>query len=87
VSCDQSAVLSTKVNGNSRASEVERVFLNALAKVTAALPSESLRLQRLLSSHRSEPVWHFQEKSIHLERCFVGRDLTRVRNFQNFFLD
>jgi hypothetical protein len=45
--------------------QVERVVLNTLTKIAALPPDMHLCLRRLFC-HRSEPDWHFQEKSIHL---------------------
>jgi hypothetical protein len=46
------------------AQKVERVVLNALAKVTAALPPDICAFGDPIY-HRSEPEWHFSEKPIH----------------------
>jgi hypothetical protein len=46
------------------AQKVERVVLNALAKVTAALPPDICAFDDPIY-HRSEPDWHFSEKPIH----------------------
>jgi hypothetical protein len=44
--------------------QVERVVLNGLANVTAALPPDIYIFGGPIY-HRSEPDWHFQEKPIH----------------------